>query len=571
MDPLSIASGCAGLITAIGSLSLSIHAFVRTCREARGDLDRVSRELFSLQTVLELIQEDVADDGKLFPPTLERQISGILSNCTSVVLEVQSCITKYGDGRLKSRMTWTVNGQGDMEKLRTSLEAHKSALELALDMLTLSFTREIRTNTTKLRDDTAVIKHDITQILQEITRLQGRLPEDAASSTDFILQRFLEEMTNYTEQELDTTIGGHEDDRKYSRVFSYIEEQEEVAVPLHPDAMMTPNDSNGMPVSRFTDTDAVVYFPAGTNAGPVPQMTLQATDEAGVLRSSNLEQGQSDQIALDTCATMRYGGNLVLDCPVSQDMLDSIPHNDERNEFTDWRFTAVMCPPEELKYRHYYLRPMHFARPRRINIVMSFRLNYAETAHKFATRWHFILQSMENLNKKVIENSNVHAWKHILVHIHGPTKWAGLAPGVEQTLDRMGVKPRANVDVMTLDGEQLAFETASPIQTVSTATVKSYRPLTLEDVHRDWMNAVGENLMPEIIIDITSIDEVDLGDSQFLSEMWFNQRERPLMTEFGNGGDGPKIISLSDLVTQLNTKPKSLRKSAVKLARRFLK
>lgn len=137
MDPLSIASGCAGLITAIGQLSFSIQGFVRTCREARGDLDRVSRELHSLQTVLELIQEDATDEERPFPSTIQHHVSGIVSNCNSVVVEVQSCITRYGDGKLKSRAAWAINGQGDMEKLRSSLEAHKSALELALDMLAL--------------------------------------------------------------------------------------------------------------------------------------------------------------------------------------------------------------------------------------------------------------------------------------------------------------------------------------------------------------------------------------------------------------------------------------------------
>lgn len=137
MDPISIASGCAGLITAIGGLSLSIHTFVRTCREARGDLDSVSRELLSLKTILELIQEDASDESKPFPTTLNQHVKAILANCNLVVTEIQSCITKYDQGRLRSRVTWAINGQGDINKLRSSLEAHKTALEIALDMLAL--------------------------------------------------------------------------------------------------------------------------------------------------------------------------------------------------------------------------------------------------------------------------------------------------------------------------------------------------------------------------------------------------------------------------------------------------
>ncbi|KAM5385150.1 hypothetical protein ACJA88_002997 [Fusarium oxysporum] len=196
MDPLSIATGCATLISTIGSLSLSINSFVRTCREARGDLDRVARELLSLQKVLELIQEDVADESKTFPTTLEQHVSGIVTNCNSVVVELQECITKYGgDNRLKSKAGWAINGQGDVAKLRSNLEAHKAALELALDMISLHVTKEIKNNTSAIRGN------------------------------DYILQNFLEEMTTYTEKTMDgVSIDGGDSSTKAS---SLVLEKEE--------------------------------------------------------------------------------------------------------------------------------------------------------------------------------------------------------------------------------------------------------------------------------------------------------------------------------------------------------
>ncbi|KAM0425778.1 hypothetical protein ACHAPT_009028 [Fusarium lateritium] len=229
MDPLSIASGCAGLTTAIGSLSMSIHRFVRTCREARGDLDSVSRELHSLRTILELIQEDASDASKPFPAKLNQHVSAIVVNCNLVVTEIQDCITNYGQDRLKSRMAWAINGQGDINKLRSSLEAHKTALEIALDMLALHLTKEIKHDTTELRNDTAAIKEDTAQILDEIARLQARLPPDAAAaaSNDFILQRFFEEMIAYTEQALDAALS--DADTSSSRALSIVEDPEERA------------------------------------------------------------------------------------------------------------------------------------------------------------------------------------------------------------------------------------------------------------------------------------------------------------------------------------------------------
>ncbi|KAF5244263.1 hypothetical protein FANTH_7773 [Fusarium anthophilum] len=198
MDPLSITTGCMGLISTIGTLSLSNNSFVRTCREARSDLDRVARELLSLQTVLELIK-DAIDEDRSFPDTLAYYVSGILANCHSVVLELQGCITKYSNNRLGTRAAWAISGQGDVTKLRSNLEAHKAALELALDMLALHTAKAIRIDTTEIRNDTSAIKDSTAQILEEISQLQARLP----NRDDYILQSFLEDMTTYTENALD--------------------------------------------------------------------------------------------------------------------------------------------------------------------------------------------------------------------------------------------------------------------------------------------------------------------------------------------------------------------------------
>ncbi|RSL73890.1 hypothetical protein CEP54_000293 [Fusarium duplospermum] len=228
MDPLSIAASCAGLISAIGALSLSIHGFVRTCREARKDLDKVSRELQSLQLVLGLIEDDATNEEKPFPPVIRQHVSRIISNCNSVILEIEACIAQYGQKQLKARVTWAIGGQSDVEKLRTNLEAHKSSLELALDMHTLTIAKDIKADTTEIRNDTTSIKKNTEQILQEIARLQAQLPKDVTTSNDYVLQRFLEEMTIYTEIASDTTIVGSDNDS--IRTFYDVKEVSEASV-----------------------------------------------------------------------------------------------------------------------------------------------------------------------------------------------------------------------------------------------------------------------------------------------------------------------------------------------------
>jgi hypothetical protein len=85
MDPLSITATCIALVSTITKTSLLVGGFVKDVRAARSDLDGVSRELLSLKTVLELLADDVTDStNESFPQTLQKQITGIIGNCTGL-------------------------------------------------------------------------------------------------------------------------------------------------------------------------------------------------------------------------------------------------------------------------------------------------------------------------------------------------------------------------------------------------------------------------------------------------------------------------------------------------------
>jgi hypothetical protein len=117
MDPLSITATCFGLIGTIGKTSLAITGFVHDVRSARSDLDSVSRELQSLKTLLELLVDDASNptNGTFPEKTLE----------------------KHEGNKLSKNTMWVMGGKDDVAKLRSSLEAHKSALEIAFDMVTM--------------------------------------------------------------------------------------------------------------------------------------------------------------------------------------------------------------------------------------------------------------------------------------------------------------------------------------------------------------------------------------------------------------------------------------------------
>jgi len=138
MDPLSISLACISLIGAISKTSTVVTNFVRNVRGVRSELDGVSRELQSLKAVLEILADDAGDLTKgPLPQTLKTQIAGIVTNCTGVVAEIEHTLKRHEGTGLAKAAHWTAVGQGDISKLRISLEAHKSALEIALDMVTL--------------------------------------------------------------------------------------------------------------------------------------------------------------------------------------------------------------------------------------------------------------------------------------------------------------------------------------------------------------------------------------------------------------------------------------------------
>ncbi|KAB5571991.1 hypothetical protein GE09DRAFT_1282463 [Coniochaeta sp. 2T2.1] len=209
MDPLSITSGALACITAIVQTSKAITNFIRGCREARSDLTVISRELSELGIVLELLKDDsdVADDS-VIPEAIQRQILSILANCKGVIAKIDDLLAQH-DGRT-GPARWVLSGKRDAANLRQSLEAHRGALGLALETVTLSIAKHIKQDTTALRNDTTDIKEDTGRILAEIERLKQLVSANGDESSKFLLNRYLENMTTYAETVCDETTKDYE-------------------------------------------------------------------------------------------------------------------------------------------------------------------------------------------------------------------------------------------------------------------------------------------------------------------------------------------------------------------------
>jgi hypothetical protein len=52
-------------------------------------------------------------------------------------MDVQQTLEKHEGGTLSKAAKWVASGKSDVAKLQSSLKAHKSALDIALDMVQL--------------------------------------------------------------------------------------------------------------------------------------------------------------------------------------------------------------------------------------------------------------------------------------------------------------------------------------------------------------------------------------------------------------------------------------------------
>jgi hypothetical protein len=139
MDPLSITAGCVALTATATKLAETITRFVRDVRAARGDLDAVSRELGSLQLILLTLEDEFQDDGSRqsvdIPDTLRKQIHDMVGNCQAVLKDIDNLLEQQKSSRIGEASKWTLTGRADVRKLQVSLEAHRSALDIALELV----------------------------------------------------------------------------------------------------------------------------------------------------------------------------------------------------------------------------------------------------------------------------------------------------------------------------------------------------------------------------------------------------------------------------------------------------
>jgi hypothetical protein len=137
MDPVSISASCVGIISGIVAVTASIVTFVGDVREARKDMDGVRRELGSLQLSLSALSDEDKRFGFDKQPALKENLFGVVHNCGTIVDDIGKLLHAMDTGGTLKKMKWATTGKVSIAKLKLSLEAHKSALDIALDLIAM--------------------------------------------------------------------------------------------------------------------------------------------------------------------------------------------------------------------------------------------------------------------------------------------------------------------------------------------------------------------------------------------------------------------------------------------------
>lgn len=97
-------------------------------------LDSLSRELHSLEGVLDLLQED----AESFPPQLAADTPMVLDQCQTVLDELDAHLLVLNRAGLPShqrRKLWFDEGKDKSVVLQNKLAAHRGVLGLAIDLV----------------------------------------------------------------------------------------------------------------------------------------------------------------------------------------------------------------------------------------------------------------------------------------------------------------------------------------------------------------------------------------------------------------------------------------------------
>lgn len=134
MDPSSIVAGCVDLRGDITHLLSEVQLFVASVTSTERDLRSLPSELNSLHLSVRANEASCSLNSRL-PFSLNANLRGVLGGCSHVVRDIRKLLSGFSNLQPDLGSRWAMHGRPSMLQLLTSLEAHKSAIQIGLEML----------------------------------------------------------------------------------------------------------------------------------------------------------------------------------------------------------------------------------------------------------------------------------------------------------------------------------------------------------------------------------------------------------------------------------------------------
>jgi hypothetical protein len=131
----SITTVTVHIISLVRKVTNIISKVVTDVRESRKDLVRVSGELSSLRVTLQVCYDDGFDLRVTAPANVQDRMVSMISECTNTLGDLESLLLGVLEIRVKEKVEWAATVRSEIYRLRSTLEAHKMALNLDLDLL----------------------------------------------------------------------------------------------------------------------------------------------------------------------------------------------------------------------------------------------------------------------------------------------------------------------------------------------------------------------------------------------------------------------------------------------------
>ena len=222
MDPPTVSAACEVLITNITNVSKQISRCIARHRRARREMHAVSRSLSSLKLCLEILRDDSTQITH--PESMHRNLIDIIGNCDVVAAEMLELLQKLCSDDVDGHIEWSAQRGDALRNQSSSLECYRSAIDIALDMSSITPVLSVPKQSEEHRSSAADTEHfmsqspsnmpdssELTNLVEELSvlRLQVSKVKQRDNSAGVLLERFLDESESYAKsgKEAESHIG----------------------------------------------------------------------------------------------------------------------------------------------------------------------------------------------------------------------------------------------------------------------------------------------------------------------------------------------------------------------------